>query len=158
MSAILYTSTNKIRSSLGLTAQDVSDEQLLARDLDKELSIDLASWLPTHAVLYSAGTAVDATAQEQIIADALVLYSMYFCALLELHALRLAAPQQVSDGKNSLGRFTPMDWQRLETTLASRAEFYKGQLQELVAQITPTTAVKLFEGVGLLIDPATTVQ
>jgi hypothetical protein len=155
---VLYTNTDKIRSALGLDDKDISDKQLTDRDLDKELRLDLTSWLPTHATLYTTGTSTEATDTQQLIADALVLYSTYYCSLLSARAMRLAAMQSHSDGKNTLERFATVDWQKIEMDLRERAAFYRDQLLALAAQSVTQVEIKFFEGVGLAVDPVTAAQ
>jgi len=156
MQQILYTTTDKIRSALGVDERDMSDSQITDRDPDKELRLDLTSWVPTHSTIYAAGTAADSTETEQILADALTLYSTYFCALISLTALKLAAPQAVSDGKNTLNRFATIDWQKLEMDLRSRMANYQKAILDLTAQTQEVTSVVLFSAVGLATDPVTT--
>ena len=156
MITIIYTDTDKIRSALGVDDEDIGDAQITDRNLDKELRLDLVSWLPTHAALYTSGTSVSATDSEQMTSDALVLYSTYFCAVLMVSALRLAAPQQVSDGKNSLTRFPTIDWQRLDSDLRAGMARAKAAILKLQSQASTETDVVLFAAVGLASDPVTT--
>lgn len=136
MQTLLYTDTDQVRSVLGLTDKDLDDAQLVSRRLDIELKLDLVSWLPTYDALYLAGQEDEAEAEAVTIADALAMYSTYFCAGLVGMSIPLGAMQSISDGKNSLSRFTPLMWQELIATAQERAAFYKNLLQELVSSAT----------------------
>ena len=156
MQTLLYTDTDKIRSVLGVDVKDVNDARITDRDPEKELRMDLLSWIPTHAALYAAGIANGASETQISISDALGLYSTYFCGKLVAKSLQLAAPQAISDGKNSLSRFNTIDWQGLNNFLSERAAFYKSLLQELVVTTSTTVDYIAFAGVGLAVDPVKT--
>lgn len=158
MATILYTDTDQIRSVIGVDESDVSDKSLIDRNLDKELRLDLISWLPTHAALYAAGAATDASEASRSISDSITLYCTYYCAVQAANSLRMSAPQQVSDGKNSLTRFQTIDWNQIIKELSSRAAYYKGIISDLTAQTLSVTSITLFAGVGLAVDPVTSTQ
>lgn len=151
MQTILYTDTNQIRSMLGLSEKDMSDAQITSRAIEKELSIDLASWVPTHlSVMTTAGD----------LADSLQLYCTYFCAVLTVSGVKLAAPQAISDGKNSVSRFNLIDFDRLKVELQERQAFYKRFVINGVAALaatsaTPATRSPLFSVANLASDPVT---
>lgn len=156
MELVIYTDTDQIRSVLGLSDKDMDDTQLVSRNLAVELKLDLVSWLPTYATLYDAGLAPTATATEQSITDGLTMYCTYFCASLVSMSAPLAAPQSVSDGKNSMSRFSPMAWQDLTTKTSERMAFYKNLLQGLVGSVTGAVSnYAQFATVGLAVDPVT---
>lgn len=155
MQDILYTDTDQIRSVLGLDEKDLSDEQITDRNIEKELNLDLVGWMGDHAVVYNTGTDLEASSVEKNIADALILYATYYCCGLTIVSLQMATPQAVSDGKNSLSRFTPSNWQEIENTVKERAAFYKKLLQELTSSITSASSPTLLTGAGLAVDPVT---
>lgn len=153
MQLILYTDTDRIRSILGVSDQDIKDDQITARGLSKELRLDLLSWAPAHEALYYAGSLGSATDMEQSLADSLTLYSTYFCTVLVVKSLQLSAPQSISDGKNSMNRFATMDWQGLTLHLKERLAFYKVFIQD-AASATPVVPVyNPFAGIALATDP-----
>jgi hypothetical protein len=152
MITILYTNTDKIRAALGVDDNDVKDARIVALDLEKELKLDFISWLPLYSAFHTTSVAPSATEAQRNIGDALVLYSMYYCATQVAKTLRLAAPQTVSDGKNALGRFDGIDWQALTINMKERAAFYR----TLLLDQTHTSIVKFYPqltGVGLATDP-----
>jgi len=156
MQTILYTDTDRIRSVLGVDDQDLSDTKITDRDLVKELRLDLLSWTPTHAALHAAGILNTATETEQSIADAITLFSTYFCAVLVIKSIQLSAPQAISDGKNSMSRFAVIDWQALTLYLKERMAFYKVFVQDSASAAPVTVTYNLFAGVGMSTDPITT--
>lgn len=147
MLPIWYTTTDQIRSALGLTPEDVADEQIISRGLDKELGIDLTSWLPTHATVYANGGDTS---------NALQMYCMYYCCGMMIPALKLATPKDISDGKNSVSRFDPVDFDKIQAQMQDRQLYYKRFLLDaLSAGSSPAVHVSLFKAVGLATDPVT---
>jgi hypothetical protein len=156
MQTIAHTNTDKVRSVLGVDAKDVTDLQITDRDIEKELLLDLLSWVPTHATLYTTGTTSYANSTDKSIADAIGLYCTYFCSILMLKSLQLATPQTVSDGKNSMNRFATMDWSGLASHLKERAAFYKLFVQDSTYVMPVVQTYNPFAGVGLINDPTKT--
>ncbi len=158
MKTILYTDTDQIRSVFGLDLRDLPDATITDRNLEKELSLNLAGWLSSHSDLYTVGVSSGATDTEKNTADAIALYSTYFCCDLLVNTVKLAAPQSVSDGKNSMSRFTPSDWRNIEEKIQERVASYKKLVQELISASTSSQGYTMFSGAGLSIDPVTTTQ
>ena len=158
MQTILYTDTDQVRSVFGVDSKDMPDATITGRNPEKELRLDLASWLPTHGTIYNAGMEAAATDEEVQLSDALNLYSTYFCCDLVVGSVQMAAPQAVSDGKNSMNRFTPMDWQRIEDRIKGKLATYKQLLQELTSASVESAGFAMFSGVGLALDPVTEVE
>jgi len=156
MQSIIYTDTDQIRSVLGVDDQDLSDPQITDRNLEKELRLDLLSWVPTHAASYELGISGSATDAEQSIADSLNLYCTYFCTILVIKSLQLSAPKSVSDGKNALSRFDTIDWQGLTLHLKERLAFYKVFIQDAASSTPIAPVYVLFQGLSLTTDPITT--
>lgn len=149
--AIVYTTDEKVRSVLGIDAKDYDQAQISNRELARELSVDLISWIPDHATLYSASYG---TASPEV-ADCLILYSTYFCAVSMVPTLRLGSTQMISDGKNTMNRFSTMDWDRLEAQLTSKLSKYREVLTDLIGSPTVTgiTDYARLSTVGLATDP-----
>jgi hypothetical protein len=153
-----FTDIDQVRSVLGVSRGDLPDRVLMARGLDVELRLDLATWLPTADTLFTAGRATAALPGEAAIADALSLYSAYFCAALIAKSGPLLVAQQISDGKNTLARFTPIAWDKVQADMAAQAAKYKGVIDTLLAQTTTEVGlggINLFSTVGLATDPVT---
>ena len=152
MQALLYTDTDRIRAVLGVDEKDLSDEQITARDLEKELRIELLSWVSNYAALMVTGLGTAATEVQVSIADALSLYCTYYCSIRAIKTLQMAAPQRVSDGQNALDRFATIDWQGLTLDLKELAATYKKYVQDNTLTSTPKIYSAL-TGVGLQTDP-----
>lgn len=156
MLPLSYTDTDAIRAALGVTEKDVSDAQLAGRSLEKELNLDLMSWVSNHETI--AETADFGTAANLALFDAISLYSTYFCAKIVLTSLQLAALQSVSDGKNAMSRFAPIDWDKLYDRISERVAFYRTFiLENNLALTTTTTKLTQFSIVGSAYDPVTGV-
>lgn len=125
-----YTTTDAIRSSLGIDAQDVSDSAILDSNLQIELETDLQEWLPDHATLYSEGGSASATDEQKLKKNYLVLYSQYFCAY-QLALRPLFFPQIVSDGKNQLNRFSDLEPQEIVDRARANMDKFRTKLDEL---------------------------
>lgn len=149
------TDTDQIRSVLGLTPSDAPDDLLLHRKLDVELRLDMATWIPDAATRYDASRLPTATQTEKDIAEALELFSAYFCAGLLARSGPLLVAQEIADGKNSLARFTPIAWDKIQSDMAAQAAKYKGIIEALIAATTDTATggLSLFTTVGLAVDP-----
>lgn len=150
--AVLYTNTDQIRSALGISLEDMPDTVITDRSLATELSVDLHTWLPTHATI----AADVSTAQAVFLSDSLKLYCAYFCAAAIAES-PLAFIQKISDGKNSADRFTNLDWKEIVNGLTSRMAGFK---QAILAVVSPTnplalTYVKQFSRIQPANDPVT---
>ena len=157
MATILYAELDGIRSVLGVSSKEMSDEQLSTRMLEQELRLDLANWVGNHVTLADAVNSGIATTTEIDTFDALGLYSTYFCAKLIVTSLQLAAIQSVSDGKNAMNRFTTIDYEQLYSRLSERVSFYKKFVTDnnSVTTTAATVAFKPFSIVGSSYDPVT---
>jgi len=155
---ILYTDTDQIRSTFGLEEEEVSDDLLSFRGLEKELKLDLIDWLPTHATLYAAGKSISATDTQKSITDALNLYCTYFCCSISAESLPMLAAQAITDGKNGMDRFSTIDWKALSKYMSGRMAYYKSLILRLNASTSTTTTYSPFTKVGLTTDPVTTPE
>jgi hypothetical protein len=120
-----FTDTDKIRSVLGLSEKDSPDSRLVVRDLEKELNLDLSSWISGIQTIVDSVSYGSTIPAELNIVDAIGLYSTYFCAKLVIPSLQMSAIQSISDGKNSMDRFSSINWDSLYNQLSERVAFYK---------------------------------
>lgn len=125
-----YTTTEAVRGCLGVDQDDCPDRYMVDSQVALELSLDLDGWLPTHAALYTAGTAGSPTTAAKAIADRLKLYAQWFVAL-EFANRPLTVPQIVTDGKAQLDRFK-VDLKALAELAAQKVAKYKNELQNAV--------------------------
>lgn len=157
MIPIVYTDTDQIRSVLGISRKDLSDEQLISRNLEKELQLDLSSWVPNHATIYSQAYSGVATDIQQNMSDSITLYSTYYCAKLVLTTLQMGLKKSISDGKNALNRFDAVDWDKLYDRMSERVTFYRQyvvQNNTTVATTAPVSRI-MFSISGSSRDPVT---
>ena len=158
MLPISYTTSDAIRSLLGLDEDDLSDEQITARNLEKELNMDIASWCSNHVTLADLVNTGLATQVEVDLVDALGLYSAYFCAKLVIPAMQLGASQKIADGKNSYDRFTTVDFQKIYEQMSERAAFYKTFIVNNNVALVVTTLASTYKPFSLVApsyDPVT---
>lgn len=128
---MIYTDYEAIRGSLGVDEEDCPDALIADSKLTVELEIDLDTWLPTHAAIFSAGSAELATADEVRRRQVLELYAQWFCAY-ELAGRFLLYPQIVSDGKAQMNRFANFDLDAAQERAGMRMARYKAWLNEEV--------------------------
>ena len=69
----------------------------------------------------------------------LKLYSMYWCAVIIIPRLKLAATQKVSDGDNSMERFLKPEFDKLEEAYNNKAGTYKLSLEDSISGSTTTS-------------------
>lgn len=141
-----YTSTTRIRNSLGLTDNEVPDSMITDQSLDTALLVDLDSWYPLHETLwesYRHRSPSDPTAEEKQKGRMLQLYATQFCAAY-LSSMWLAMPQTIGDGKSTMSRFARLDLAALAVNMNKRAATTKARLTELetptIGVATPTLA------------------
>jgi hypothetical protein len=126
--AVLYTDTDAIRSAVGVTTREVSDDLLTQQKLESQTKVSLYGWLPDHATRYAAGTATDATDQEVYVKDLIVLYCTYFGAVRVVEMI-MALRRRVGDGKSEVERFD-VNWLELLEILKGRLDEIQNLLEE----------------------------
>lgn len=151
MGAILYTTTEAIRAAVGVTTKEFPDAMLKDQGLEAQMRTDVYGWLPTHAAVYSAGTAASPTAEEEYLKDLLVQYCMFYGAVRVVEMV-MAMRQKVGDGKSQVERFN-IDWPLLLSNLNDR----KNAAREAIEEVTEVTsgAVSYFGRAVPSYDPVT---
>jgi len=120
--AILYTTIEAIRASVGLDEADVPNELILNQNLKMQFILDLDTWYPS---IYeddwidsgfdplSEGDAsivsIDALERKGYLLSA---YSMWFGAYRLIETM-LAVPQKISDGKDEVQRFNGINLEKI---------------------------------------------
>jgi len=133
-----YTGTDAVRGVIGVTDNEVTDAMLLDQRLDLELTVNLNRWAPTHATVFAAGQASDATTTEQMLADYITLYAQYFCVLQVMAFMKNAIPQLITDGKAEMRRFQMLDLEAIEKTASARVAHYRTLLTEALGSDAAT--------------------
>lgn len=158
MLQIAGTDTDRVRSVLGITFKDMTDDQMVIRDLEKELILDVSSWVSNLEALKEIVNMGTATAEEVNVLDAIGLYSTYFCARLVIPSLQLGAAHSISDGKNAMDRFASINWDQLYDRISERVKFYKQYVQDnnvIVGGTSTTSVYKPFALVSSSYNPVT---
>ena len=145
---ILYTDTSQVRGCLFVEAEDLPDALFNSTLLERELLLDLDSWLPDHATRVAANT----TTQEKRIANLIKSYVTYWLAEYLIPSLPVSLPQKVADGKNS--RELGTDQEMLRVSITSRVGALRQELLSLTSSQV-ATRLRMFSAVGLAVDPVT---
>lgn len=135
MISILYTNSDKVLSTLGLSSDDLADSFFTARELNRTLSVILYTWLPDHDAVYYAENA-STTAKQRYDSDCLILFCTHFCAAKVAEAV-LGIMLKETDGENAYDRFSSIDFKQLAKDQMTQAEFYK---QSLLVSLQSTNA------------------
>jgi len=128
VAALLYTTTEAVRSAIGLDDNDVPDSVLVDQDLALQIKVELETWLTSHATVKSEGEAQGATAEQIRLWEWLQLYCLWWGAYL-LASAPYAVPLLHHDGKSQVRRFN-VDSERVAEHAAAQAAKYRRLLEE----------------------------
>lgn len=133
MADTLYTTTEKIRAALGVSAKELSDEIMTGLQLDIQLEVELDVIVPTHDAIKTAGTAGGASAAQIKAWKQLQVLTQYVGALILDDNRQMWSAQKVSDGDFDMQRFSSDDLTTLRNNLIERRNFFLAPLNpELV--------------------------
>lgn len=155
MLVLLYTDTDQIRSTLQLTVEDIPDSAFNEFTYVREMMLDLASWVPNHVDIILAGVAPGATSEEVLKGQMLMSYCTYFCAYQFLVTTPFSVPQNISDGKNSVQRFSPEGMQTLRDFISGKMQKYKEDLSDVLNNTVTVPLTKMFVRVVPAYNPVT---
>jgi hypothetical protein len=139
--AILYTTVEAIRASIGVDDDDVVDLMIQDQGLKIRFTSDLDSWYPGGAYVTDwedsgfdptedTGVDIETPSAAERKGHLLSTYSMWFGAASLLQTM-LAVPQKISDGKNEMQRFSGIDLEKIyERVLGNKAALKEVILQE----------------------------
>lgn len=125
------TTTQAILGCAGMSAGDISDQRLMATQIEDELELKLYKKLPNWLELYDAGMDDFAPAPARMITKALKNYAKYLGAIT-LAAKWLGFKKMSSDGKVRNDRFDRMDLEKMQTNLEAQAAEAWALLAELI--------------------------
>ena len=117
--AVLYTSTNAIRSAIGVDGADIENEMITGQGMASQMSLALGKFNPTHATDQFDPTKL----------PALKLWCMWFGAL-RLAEMPTAIAKKFSTGKDEIERFD-IDWEELKRVARKNL----AELQEGIAPL-----------------------
>jgi len=116
--AILYTTTDAIRSAIGTDESDIDDTILLGQDMELQMTYDLVKLMPDH----------EDQSGDELVEMKLKLWCMWYGAL-RLAESPLAIPKALGTGKDEFLRFE-IDWEALRIRAS-------GKLAELTKELVP---------------------
>lgn len=144
---ILYTTTDVIRSTIGLDSNDLPDAIVNGCNLDLLMEERLLIILPDH----------ENAADDDNTFRRLKLWAQYFCALALIQDASLGIPAKMQANTDVLQRFD-VDFVALENNLARRVAILENTLlPTTAAQAAATAAPKLMGKATPDYDPITGV-
>lgn len=152
---LFYTTTEAIRAALGLTVNELSDQQLSDLGLEDQLSVELDSVYPDHEDAKTDGEDPGATALELRTWKVIKLFVQYQGACFVLPGLQNFAAQKFTDGGFEMQRFSKDNISDTKREIEGLRDKYKGILLEL---IDPTNTVTPLSPIALVtpnFDPVT---
>lgn len=108
--AILYTTSDSIRSIIGLDENDISDAMMGACNLDLRMLDRLADIRPDYEVFADAS---------DINSSRMTLWCQLFGAFILLDETQLGIPQKIQANNDQLSRFT-VDFEKLKDSIKTR--------------------------------------
>jgi hypothetical protein len=154
MITILYTNSDQVLNTIGLSSDDLADSFFVARDFNRLLSVDLFTWLPTHAAINIPTGTPAASDQAQFNSDCLSLYCTYFCASKVLDAT-LAIMVKESDGQSEYNRFSSLDFAALSKETQQQAGYYRHLLLDAIHDPGAAVHTQQLTVVAPTYDPVT---
>jgi len=128
-----YTTTEQVRSSLGLTDNEVTDTMLESLDMEVYLYTNMYTWLPDHPARWATSQKPSPTPSEEQVGRLIEMFAQWYCASL-LADMWLAFPQRLSDGKTDIRRFDSIDLEELSRKTRKLAASFKSQLLDEIGQ------------------------
>ena len=147
--SILFSTTDAVRSCLGLDLSDLSDEMISSQNLKTRFQMDLGSWYVGSYVDHWTASGYDPLddAADQEIADTpsedllrgmrLSIYSMWFAAFASIDTM-LTVTEKTSDGKNEVSRLRSIDFNAIREIVKGNLETAKSEILEDLAPTTNT--------------------
>lgn len=120
---VLYTTTDAIRATLGLTRRELYDFQITDLEIGELLLIDLATVYPDHLALAAAIKNGSPTDEEIATWTILCQYTKYQAATYLLPQLQMLVTQRISDGDVEVTRFGPDLQATIDRILGMRDKF-----------------------------------
>jgi len=137
--AILFTTIEAIRASVGLDVADVPDAIILDKNLRMQFILDLDTWYPAvyeddwlnagFDPLDESETEILTITPEERKGYLLSTYSMWFGAYKLVETL-LAIPQKISDGKDEIQRFNGINLEKMLERVADNIKILKTTIKE----------------------------
>lgn len=159
MLPIMYTDSTKVLGVLGLSVEDIAEDEnssdvaLASLDMDKALAIELELWLPAHNSIY-VEEGLSISTQDRLNSDCLVLYSTHYCAAIVADAgLRIMSKE--SDGQNEYTRLGGLNLTTVADTMRKKAAYYRQTLADFLVSTVSTPTVATMSILAPAYDPVT---
>ena len=153
MISLLYSGSDAVRSVLGVTIEEWSDESMQASPACLDLPLALAIWLPDHAARWDAYDGPSPTASQIKVGQALQQWCTYYAAWLMTPSLPLIVQQSLQDSKTTYVRkFTSQDVAQLRASTSEMAASYRALIEAEVALSLPDPTLDLLPP-GLKLSP-----
>lgn len=128
MEIVSYTNTDAIRAALGVTANELYDNQISDLEVADLILLELASVYPDHQALHTAVIANTATPEQQETYLILKQYCKYEGACFMLPQMQMLFPQKVSDGDITNTRFQANNLEEISSKIMAMRDKYKHML------------------------------
>lgn len=159
MSIAAYTTFNDVRAALGVTPKDLADDTLALSYYEDSLLEGLDNVHPSLIQSFNEANSADPQSSAQArLTRSVRLLATLVVAKAAIPAMRMAAPQQVSDGKATLTRFTDplVELERgIDKNYAQAKNRVEAALEALLVGNKGTTARVYFSVVSPGVDPVT---
>lgn len=127
---VLYTTSDSIRSAIGIDENDISDDMIAACNLDLQMAERLETILPTYEVVVDSSEAGERRVK---------LWCQYYGALTLLESAPLGIPQKIQANNDQVARFA-LDFEAIKTEL-------RGKLAALESKLLGTDTSTLRPGI-----------
>lgn len=154
---LYYTTTEAVRAAIGLTINELSDQQLVDLGLEDQLSVELDIVYPAHATAKTAAEAGGATAAQVRTWKVIKLFVQYQGACFVLPGLQNFSAQKFTDGGFEMQRFGKDDIDKTKAEVMGMRDKYKAILAEILDPTNTVTPLTPIMTVTPTFDPVTNV-
>ena len=112
---VFYTDSDKVRGALGVTAREISDEQIENLSVADQIEFALSAAYPAHEALKDKISNDSASPTEKTLWKAILLFCQYSGAVSMTPQLQMLTAQKITDGDAEMQRFMK---DNLEDTIA----------------------------------------
>lgn len=142
MALIDFTTYDEVRSVLGVSTDEISDETIALGVYETGLKIELqavATGLSAAYLAASQKSPVARSTSEQDLVDAVRLFSTYAVARQLTTSMPMAAPKEQTDNKASMVRFATDPYKETVRSVKESFEKYRGYLSTLYDAYTSSS-------------------
>lgn len=133
MEILKLTDSDSVRTALGVTDKDVSEEYFDQSDLETELELQLHSWLPDYTSIVATAVSGSPTTDEERAFSHLCMYAKYFCADVVSKSTNFMVAQMESDGENEYQRYQDNKLEKLIDSIHRKISKHRAFLADYAA-------------------------